>query len=137
MEEKWTRKLSFSAFEDIYVVESYVRNKKNQPFARLPSFHMCNTSLALCFVFRTEAHGKLLVKPKRFFFFLTKLHRQVPWIQIISASANLSVISLDLKALSRVSFLTIRIKRGITRRFLFSFDVQFIQMSDNILNNLI
>lgn len=82
---------------------------KQKESAILPSFHMCNTSLALCFVFRTEAHGKLLVKPKRFFFFLTKLHRQVPWIQIISASANLSVISLDLKALSWVSFLTIRI----------------------------
>lgn len=67
----------------------------------LPRFVLCFSNWSA-----REATGKTQTF---FFFFLTKLHRQVPWIQIISASANLSVISLDLKALSRVSFLTIRI----------------------------
>lgn len=71
-----------------------------------------------------------------FFFFLTKLHCQVPWIQIISANGNLSLNSLGLKALFRVSFLTIRIRKEESHVDSFFLSTCNLSKRINILNDL-
>lgn len=71
-----------------------------------------------------------------FFFFLTKLHCQVPWIQIISANGNLSLNSLGLKALFRVSFLTIRIRKEESHVDSFFLLTCNLSKRINILNDL-